>query len=205
MLMNVLDTNDYCDVEKLIHFCKDAANNNNMPASKNLDVDDWENKSHTLLHNLFIQHRFDKENRAGYLIAEKNNKYIAGSGFYPLDIDPNICIAGTRTYTIVKERGDLSHGNFILPRQLELIKGYNYKTVILTFNEYNLWLKKWIEKLGKKKSSIIGKKVPEIYFGWSSLDHPINIQYTKQWCLYRHLDESYDTQFHEQMANLRTD
>ena len=174
-----------------------------MPGSKNLEVDDWENKSHTLLHNLFIQHRFDKKNRAGYIIGEQDNKYIAGSGFYPLYTDPNICIAGTRTYTIIKGRGDFTHGNFILPKQLELAKEYNYKTIIITFNEYNLWLKEGIEKLGRREASAIGKKVPRIYFGWESLEYPINIQYTKQWCLFKHLDQSYDTEFRKQMANLR--
>jgi hypothetical protein len=200
--MNIIDTNNSCDIEKLINFCKDSVSDD-MPGSKNLEVDDWENKSHTLLHNLFIQHRFDKKNRAGYIIGEQDNKYIAGSGFYPLYTDPNICIAGTRTYTIIKGRGDFTHGNFILPKQLELAKEYNYKTIIITFNEYNLWLKEGIEKLGRREASAIGKKVPRIYFGWESLEYPINIQYTKQWCLYKHLDHSYDTEFHKQMANLR--
>ena len=113
--MNIIDTNNSCDIEKLINFCKDSVSDD-MPGSKNLEVDDWENKSHTLLHNLFIQHRFDKKNRAGYIIGEQDNKYIAGSGFYPLYTDPNICIAGTRTYTIIKGRGDFTHGNFILPK-----------------------------------------------------------------------------------------
>ena len=202
MLMNIIDTNNYCDIEKLINFCKDSSNDD-LPGSKNLEVDDWENKSHTLLYNLFISHRFAKENRAGYIIAEQEEKYIAGSGFYPLSVDPNICIAGTRTYTIINRRGDFIHGNFILPKQIELAKSYNYKTIIMTFNEYNLWLKEGIEKLGKREISAIGRKVPKAYFGWTSLEYPINIQYTKQWCLFKHLDQSYDTEFHKQMANLR--
>lgn len=202
MLMNIIDTNNSCDIEKVINFCKDAADDN-MPGAKNLEVHDWDKKPHTLLYNLFIQHKFAKEKRAGYIIAEKDNKYVAGSGFYPLDSDPNICVAGTRTYTVIKGRGDFTHGNFILPKQIELAREYNYKTIILAFNEYNLWLKEGIEKLGRREISAIGKKVPETYFGWSSLDYPINIQYTKQWCLYKHLDQSYDTEFHQQMANLR--
>jgi hypothetical protein len=60
-----------------------------------------------------------------------------------------------------------------------------------------------IEKLGKREISAIGRKVPKAYFGWTSLEYPINIQYTKQWCLFKHLDQSYDTEFHKQMANLR--
>jgi hypothetical protein len=200
--MNIVDTNDYCDIEKLIRFCKDAAYDD-VPSSENLNVEDWKNKPHTLLYNLFISQRFAKENRAGYIIGEKDDKYVAGSGFYPLDVNPNICIAGTRTYTIIKSRGDFIHGNSILPKQIELAKKYNYKTIIMTFNEYNLWLKEGIEKLGKKEISAIGRKVPEVYFGWTSLEYPINIQYTKQWCLYKHLDQYYDTEFLKQMANLR--
>jgi hypothetical protein len=204
ILMNIIDTNNSFSFEKLVTFCKDASTDD-MPASKNLDINDWENKPHTLLYNLFISRRFDKENRAGYIFAEQDNKYIAGAGFYPLTEDPNICIAGTRTYTIINKRGDFIHGNFVLPKQIELAKTYDYKTIILTFNEYNLWLKEGIENLGKRKISTIGRKIPDSYCGWLSLEYPINIQYTKQWCLYKHLDQSYDTDFHKQMAYLRTD
>ena len=202
--MNLVDTNDHCDIEKLIHFCKDSAYDD-MPASENLNVENWGNKSHTLLYNLFISRRFARENRAGYIIAEQDDRYIAGSGFYPSDNDANICIAGSRTYTVIKKRGGLIHGNFILPKQIELAEAYSYKTIILTFNEYNMWLKKAIEQLGKKEGSIIGGKVPEIYLGWTSLEYPVNIKETKQWCLYRHLDQTYDNTFKQIMADIRTD
>lgn len=202
--MRVIDLNDEIDDDKLFEFCKDGLNDSKMPASENMDVDNWENKPHTLLHTLFRQRRFDRENRAGYLVVDTGKKYIAGSGFYPLEEDPNVCLISVRTYIIKTERGHLLNGYYLLPKQIELATNLNYKSVIITFNKYNLWLKDSIERANKNRSKILGKRIPESYKGWNSLNHTINIQYTKQWCLYKHIDNNYDRFFRNTMANIRS-
>lgn len=203
--MNLIDLNDGVDKHKLINFCKDASTDNKMPASENMDVIDWEQKPNTLFHAMFTQKRFNRENRAGYLIIEENDQYIGGSGFYPLENDPNICLVSVRTYVIKTKRSRSLNGVHILPRQIELAKEMNYKSLILTFNKYNLWLMNLIERGGGANNNFLGLHVPETYKGWKPLDWTINIQYTKQWCLYKHLDNSYDSTFKKTMSNIRVD
>jgi hypothetical protein len=203
--MNLIDLNDGVDERKLINFCKDASSDDKMPASENMDVTNWEQKSNTLFHAMFTQKRFNRENRAGYLIIEENEQYIGGSGFYPLESDPNICLVSVRTYVIKTERSKSLNGVHLLPRQIELAKEMNYKSLILTFNKYNLWLMNLIERGGGVNNNFLGLYVPETYKGWKSLDWTINIQYTKQWCLYKHLDDSYDSTFKKTMTNIRVD
>jgi len=203
--MNLIDLNDGIDEHKLINFCKDASSDDKMPASENMNVTNWRQKSNTLFHAMFTQKRFNRENRAGYLIIEENEQYIGGSGFYPLENDPNICLVSVRTYVIKSERSKSLNGIHLLPRQIELAKEMNYKSLILTFNSYNLWLKNLIERGSGVNNNFLGLYVPEVYKGWKSLDWTINIQYTKQWCLYKHLDDSYDSAFKKTMSNIRVD
>jgi hypothetical protein len=204
-IMNLLDLNDGFDEHKLIEFCKDSFSDSKMPSAENMDIIDWEQKPNTLFHSLFIQHRFDKEKRAGYLVIEEDEKYIGGSGFYPLENDPNICLVSVRTYVIKSERSKSLNGIHLLPKQIELAKEMNYRTIILTFNEYNLWLKNLIERGNGANKNFLGLYVPDTYKDWKSLDWTINIQYTKQWCLYKHIDESYDDEFKKIMSSIRFD
>lgn len=187
----------------VFNFCQTAITDIKKPASINIDPTDWVNQPHTLMHALFIQRRFDANNRAGYFLLEKEGKIIAGSGCYPLPEDPNICNVIVRGYTVKEERAKFSHGRYLLPKQIETAKQYNFKTLLFTVNEYNLHLKDGILKLSNGGASL-GERVPESYSGWKSLDYPVTIQYTKQWCLYKHLDESYDRQFLATMSLLRT-
>lgn len=201
-MIEVFDINDRCDEEKLLTFCEDSTSDTKMPGSANLDVDEWFDKPNTLLHTIFTQKRFTKENRAGYIIVEKNNSYVAGSGFFALDEDPNVCICASRTYTLVDERLNMYHGNYILPMQYKYARLYNYKTLIMTFNEYNLWLKKSVERLSSG-GGLLGKKVPEAFYGWNSLEYPILLKGTKQWCLYKHIDPQYDESFKNTMLGIK--
>lgn len=202
--MNVILVNSDFDQQQLINFCQTAESDTEMKATVNLDTENWQEKSHSLLHAVFIQKRFDQNNRAGYFLLEKDNEYIAGSGCYPLADDPNICVMVSRGYTVKKERGNWYHGKYLLPRQFDIARDCNYKTAIITVNEYNQWFKQGIEKLSSGKA-LIGNRVPEVYRGWQTLSFPITVQYTKQWCLYKHLDNTYDNNFHNTMAKLRAD
>lgn len=202
--MQILQITSESDQTKMFDFCQTAISDSEMPASVNIDPTDWKNQSNTLLYTLFIQRRFDASNRAGYFLLENNGTSIASSGCYPLPNDPNICIVVARGYTIKEERAKFHHGNYLLPKQIETAMKYNYKTLLITVNEYNLWFRDGIAKFSNGGAAL-GKRIPKVYKGWQTLDYPVNIQYTKQWCLYKHIDESYDNTFNETMANLRTD
>lgn len=201
--MKLISINDELNFEKIYEFCKNAANDES-PAAKNMSIDNWENNPASLLNILYIKKGFDKDKRAGYWFVEENNRYVAGSGFYPLDNNSDVSILGARTYTLVDYRSKLLHGNLILPEQKKMSETLGYKSLIMTFNEYNLWLLKCVEDLSSGKGKIIGKRIPEFYKNWNTLDFKITVKYTTQWCLYKHIDESYHDSFMQSMADICT-
>lgn len=190
------------DKEKLIQLCEQSLDDD-MPAATNMDVNNWSSKSNTLLYNLYIKKIYNKENKAGFFILENNNRYIAASGFYPFPDNLNICILGSRTYTSKDFRGQTLQGQYILPAQFNNAIDLNYKTVVITFNEYNLWLKKCIEQLSNKKGKVIANRIPDFYRDWKTLPFPIELNYTKQWVLFKHIDDSYTDDFLSFMKDLK--
>jgi hypothetical protein len=121
-----------------------------------------------------------------------------------LTTDPNVYIIAVRGYTVKEYRSRLVHGKYLLPIQAEFAKKENFKTMILTVNEYNLWFKDGIEKLGNGLS-FLGTRVPKVYEGWKSFDFPVTIQYTKQWCLYKSIDETYYNNFYKSMELIKAE
>jgi len=201
--MKLISINNDLDFKKIYEFCKNSSNDKNSAIS-NTTINNWENNPASLLYIIYKQKRFDKNNRADYLFIEHNDQYIAGSGYYPLDNDSNVCILGVRTYTLIDYRSQLLHGNLILPKQKEFAKKLGYKSLIMTFNEYNLWLLNCIENLSSGKGKIIGKRVPEFYKNWKTLDFKIRVKYTEQWCSYQHLDPDYHQKFYESINSIKT-
>ena len=202
--MKLLDINDGIDINKLITFCN-TAHSDNMPAAQNMNTEDWANKSNTLLHSIFIQQRFSREKRAGYLIIEAGHQYVAGAGFNQLDTDSNICLTSTRTYTVPSLRGHKIHGDYIIPRQIELARRFKYKTLVWSFQDYNLKLKNYILKVTSGDLGILSFKPSHSLYNWIPLEHTVNIQHTKQWVLYKHLDNNYHDNFIKSMADIRCD
>ena len=163
--MQIKRINSTSDHKTVFNFCQTAISDTKMPASININPTDWKNQQHTLMHSLFIQRRFDEDNRAGYFLLEKEGKVIAGSGCYPLSEDPNVCVVIARGYTVKEERAKFSHGRYLLPKQIEIAKQYDYKTLLITVNEYNLWLRNGILKFSNGASAL-GEKIPVAYKGW---------------------------------------
>lgn len=202
--MNVILVDSNFNQEQLEIFCQNSISDTEMKATVNMDFENWQEKPHTLLHAVFIQKRFDHNNRAAYFLLDKENKYIAGSGCYPLATDPNICIIAVRGYTVKKHRSRLVQGKHLLPAQVDFAKQQGFKTMILTVNEYNIWFKDGIEKLSNGLS-FLGTKVPKVYEGWKSFEFPVTIQYTKQWCLYKNIDETYYNNFYNSMKLIKAE
>jgi hypothetical protein len=200
--MKLISINEELNFEKIYNFCKCAANDDN-PAADNMSVSDWENNSASLLNAIYKQKRFDKTNNADYFFLEHNDHYIAGSGFNHLDCDANICILGVRTHTLISYRSQLLHGNLILPTQKEIAKQLGYKSLIMTFNEYNRWLIDCINHLSVNKGKILGHRVPEFYKNWNTLDFKISVRHTDQLCCYQHIDTSYSETFFNSLNTIR--
>ncbi len=201
MSIKILPVDSTFPMERMIEFCR-KADDDQMPAAENMSVEDWEIKTNTLLYLIYKEKRFEQEKKARYKVIEVDGEIIAGGGYYPLSGDPNICLLSTRTYTIPTARQRMWHAEFLLPQNLEEIKTLNYKVGLFVFNEYNLWLRKFIQRIDEGLGAVFGYEHASIYKGWESLKHPITIQNTKQWGLYRILDPGYRDQFLKVMADL---
>jgi hypothetical protein len=200
--MKLVSINDDLNYDKIYKFCQLAASDES-PVANNMSVIDWKNNPASLLHTIYIQNRFNRINKADYFFLEHEDQYVAGSGFYPLDYDNNISILGVRTYTLIDYRSKLLHGNLILPKQKEDSEKLHYKSLIMTFNEYNLWLLKCIEQLSSGRGKIISNKIPEFYKNWKKLEFKIQVKYTEQWCCYQHIDPDYNQNFFKIVNDIR--
>jgi len=204
--------NSNTDVDFVKQFCLAQRTNDNF-ANHNINVDEWETKTHTLLYLTFIEKRFDNPN-AKYFIREDLQ---AGVGFAPFDYDTNVC-AITRFYTNLQVKGigkDIGHHIFY--HALEQAEELGYKGFVYTFNDYNELLRERTERynrperhknyafMAEKKNGVWIKyhyREPNIRITPLTKFGPITYKNTKQWCLYHLWDESYEQALVEKIGHL---
>lgn len=147
------------------------------PAAKNYAVDDWEERTDTLLYAFYKKKRFDIFN-----ILYHKDTPIAMAGAYVFNHQP---IIGVRTFTHPDFRGGgyWCQARYILPAQIDYYDEQNYKTVWLTFNSYNHKLVNFLKRISEGKASHFGagKISPKnLYKHLKWYDEPQVIQYTDQ-------------------------
>ena len=144
------------------------------PAAKNYSVDDWQESPDTLLYAFYKKKRFDIFN-----ILYHKDTPIAMSGAYVFNHQP---IIGVRTFTHPDFRGGghWCQARYILPAQIDYYDEQNYKTVWLTFNDYNTRLVNFIKRISEGRSSHLGGGPKKIYQNLTWHDEPKTVQYTKQ-------------------------
>jgi hypothetical protein len=149
------------------------------PAAKNINWKDWQSNASSLMYKIAIKKRYDLP-LGSFFILLKENKPIACSGCYLSPWSKSIMIIGSRTWTSNKLRKNWWHGNFLLPKQIELAKELNCKATVMTFNLYNLWLYKFIERLKQNKAVTLGYKPSNFYKDFVLSNDMYNINSTKQ-------------------------
>lgn len=189
-------------IEKIIEFCNHSKVDP-MPGAVNMTTDDWENKNYTLLYTLYKQKRYDDPNKSGYLGIEFAEKIVAAGGYYPLDNDPNVAILMSRMYTIPKARNQALHGKFLFPKIISEVQRLNYKIGIVTYNNYNLWMKTALMRASSGRGIFLGIKTPNDYRGWIEIKHQLIIKNTPQWCLYKVFDPLYLPTFLKNIDKIR--
>jgi GNAT superfamily N-acetyltransferase len=157
---------------RIITLCKDAYHLKE-PAYENYDINDWENKSHTLLNLLYIKKRFGLFN-----IVSIDDRPIAMSGAYVYNDVP---IIGVRAFTHPDFRGggNWCQARHIFPSQIEWAESRGYTHVWLTFNQYNGRLINFLKRMSQGRASTFGGP-REIYQNLKWYDEPKEIQYTNQ-------------------------
>lgn len=205
-----IDSNS--DVELIKQFCLIQQTANNL-ANDNIDIEDWENKPHTLIHTIFIEKRFDENGL--YLMSEDLQ---SGVGYYPADFDENVCIV-SRFYNNLSAKGigkDNAHNIFYY--LLDKAEENGFHGFIETYNEYNQFLLEKVERYNRpdrhsnyafmaenKNDGVWHKKhfrEPGIRITPFTRFGPCIIKHTKQWCLYHLWNETYEQTLVEKIGRL---
>jgi hypothetical protein len=174
-----IDSKNWKEYESVLKNIYKQSKQDYSKASENMVWEDWENNSKSLMHTLVKQKRYDPP-KGIFNIAIKDNTIIYCSGCYESDWSKDVLIMGVRTWTHPEYRKEWWKGNSIIPIQLEFAKKNNYKAVIFTFNEYNLWLAKIMDRTTKNKAIVLGRKNSNIYKDFHLLDKYYLIKNTKQ-------------------------
>jgi hypothetical protein len=201
MIIHRIDSN--YPIDKIIEFCSHSKVDP-LPGAVNMSIDDWENKNYTLLYTLYKQKRYDDPSKSAYLGIEFAGKIIAAGGYYPLDSDPNIAILMSRMYTIPKARNQAVHGKFLFPRIMSEVAELNYQAGLVSYNQYNLWMRTALMRASSGRGIFLGIKTPDEYRGWTDIEQPLMIKNTPQWCLYKLFNPTYLPIFLKSIDKIKT-
>lgn len=182
--------NDQYFQNKFFDFCKNAYNLKTDPAHVNMWRDDWYNFPETLPYVLTRSTKFSDGN-GEFFVLEINGTIEAVSGIYRSEFDDLVSIGGVRSWVNKDYRGKFLIGRHIMPYQVEWAKHNGYKTIALTFNEYN---KKLINYFVRSGFGIEKKRTERSLFfkGVHVLPYTLKIQNIEQWVIYDKLDSNYE-------------
>lgn len=176
--------------DKFFNFCKNAHQMKTDPAHVNMWRDTWIDSPDTLPHLLLISNKFI-DGRGEFFVLEIEGKIEAVSGIYRSEFDEMVAIGGIRSWVNQCYRGKFLIGRHIMPYQVKWAKDNGYKTIALTFNEYNKKLINYFTRSGfgiKKKRN----EFSLFFKGVNVLPYTLNIHNTEQWIIYDKLDSDYN-------------
>lgn len=201
-------------VDEIVDFCK-AAIDNDVPATKNLEYQNWDVKTHTLLYALYKEKRFDGH-KSGYFIYKKHGKIIATCGYYPFDLDDNLyCQA--RGFTI-KRTVDFHKLSFIISDHC--FDSRKYKGGAITFEPHNdIFANKLVNVQKKRtespyyKKHIFNNRVYQHTYKkqgtrclpFEMYEHPVLYRNHKQTIVYHLFDENYKQELIQNLEKARID
>lgn len=180
-------------IEVIKNLCQEALAENKHEARTNMEIDNWQNISSSLLYLLLIEKRFTPGN-GGLLLLLEGSKAIGVSGYYRSDFDSGIFLMGVRSWILKKYRFNLLIAKYLLPYQLEKIKNLGAHTVAITFNDATRPFAQLIERSNKNSESknkfFFGSEYPDIYKDMTFLNEPMKIKNVKQWVLIKQISPS---------------
>ena len=189
-MYTVLPLSSFADQTAFFNFCK-AASNEKDPASVNMWDDNWQAQNHTLPFILYKEKRFSDPNGEFFLLLYQTN-IVACGGIYTSPFSKDVALAGSRTWINQEHRNKQLARNFLLPAQKSWALKNNFKTIALSFNDYNRnIIEMWKRiRLGEHRDS---RKEHHLFFSnFNELEFPVNIQFTKQWVIYEKIDPLWD-------------
>ncbi len=111
-----------------------------------------------------------------FVVTDSQNNYIASAGWYHYTND--IALLLTRMLVIPKFRGSYVLAHTVLQSMIDQSEGHKHRWI--TFNEYNLTLYKWFERVEQGKSGALFNNWPRIYSRFKPIGQK-EINHTLQW------------------------
>ena len=176
--------------KELLKFCKSASLITSHPAHVNMYHHHWEDHPESLPYLIYISERF-KDNNGEFFTLRIDGEIKAISGVQKSKFDPNVAMAGIRSWIVPNLRAKMYIGHYLLPEHLAWAKSNDLKTVLLSFNNYNKRLMNYFKRTGmgvpkkRNETRLFHNGVFEVPFS-------VNIQHTEQWVLYHKIDETYE-------------
>jgi hypothetical protein len=180
--------------EEFFNFLKIEVTRSKDPAACNMWSDNWIFENNTLPYILERSARF-KEPNGQFFILTHNEKIIGCSGVYESQFNPNIAIAGVRTWIDQDYRNNSINREYLLPAQKKWAEDKGYKIIALTFNDYNKNIIQIFKRnrLGEKNNRLGSREPYHLFYnGLNEVDFPVVIQHTPQWVIYEKLDPSWE-------------
>jgi hypothetical protein len=94
-----------------------------------------------------------------FVVVDENDNYLASAGWY--SYNHNTALLLTRMLVVPTLRGSYILAKTVLQKMID--QSSNHKNRWLTFNEYNLTLYKWFERVHEGKRGALFNNWPEIY------------------------------------------
>lgn len=175
---------------RFLDFCQSAYQLKADPAHVNMWRDNWVNRPETLPYILFKSEKFSQD-KGEFFVLEIDGNIEAVSGIYRSEFDEKVAIGGVRSWVNQNYRGKFLIGRYVMPWQVSWAKDNHYKTIALTFNEYN---KKLINYFVRSGFGIEKKRNEKSLFhkGVNVVPFSVKIQNTEQWAIYDKLDTDYE-------------
>lgn len=190
------------DLSDVITFCKNAKNDS-RPAAENMRLENYQERSHCLMHKLIVQKEYDT---GGYGLLYRNKEAVTGGGFYQTKWHDQLYMSGVRSYTIpgIKQglnylQGELWHA------QLDKITELGGKVAMSSYNDYNAYLIDTLIKINDPanwktsfcENGLWYRKPGRRITPMRKISHPVTYNYTKQWIMYCLIDPDFDAEFQD--------
>jgi len=121
--------------------------------------------------NLFYILNQGRYNTGKYFVLTINDQYIASAGWNHYTDDTALLL--TRMLVVPEYRGSYILAKTVLQEMID--QSSNYKNQWITFNDYNLTLYKWFERVEQGKCGALFNAWPEIYARFKPIgQHKIN-------------------------------
>lgn len=174
MNYNVYEINDLTD-QKIIEVLKTGISKEMFEKENLLENYLYEHKDKSS--NLFYILKNGRYLKGDYfVVTDSDDRYLASAGWNHYDQDTALLL--TRMLVIPEYRGSYILANTVLQEMID--RSSNYKNRWITFNEYNLTLYKWFERVDQGKRGALFNNWPKIYSRFKPVGQK-NINHTLQY------------------------